>query len=386
MPALNFPDSPTNGQTFSGYVYSTTEGVWNRLPDAPGINLSNLGDVSVSSLSSGQSLIYNGTDWSNTPLSNNAIINGNFDIWQRGTSFASISSGSYSSDRWQVVFDGTGVRTVSQQTFPTGQAPVAGYEGTFFYRYSQTTAGSGATFGGIQQRIEDVRTLAGQNVTLSFWAKADTNRTLLPFLDQNFGSGGSINSSIALGSASLTTSWQRFTMTIALPGISGKTIGTSSFLQLYFGVPNNVLQTIDIWGVQLEAGSVATPFRLAGGGNPGAELALCQRYYYRTDTGADARVGVGYNRNTTTANIFVPFPVSMRNAPVTFETSGTATHYGLTFLATGAVCSVVPTAINASRSGATLQFTVASGLTAGQGSSGYTVNGTAGFLAWSAEL
>jgi hypothetical protein len=243
----------------------------------------------------------------------NTIINGAFDIWQRGTSFASISSGSYSSDRWQVVFDGTGVRTVSQQTFPTGQAPVAGYEGTFFYRYNQTTAGSGATFGGIQQRVEDVRTLAGQNVTLSFWAKADTNRTLLPFLDQNFGSGGSTNSSIALGSASLTTSWQRFTMTIALPGLSGKTIGTSSFLQLYFGVPNNVLQTIDIWGVQLEAGSTATPFRRNANSLAG-ELAACQRYFQIQDFSVGHTGVAGVDVNGRSEGSIAP-TVTMRVAP-----------------------------------------------------------------------
>jgi hypothetical protein len=251
----------------------------------------------------------------------NTVINGGFDIWQRGTTFASISSGSYSSDRWQVVFDGTGVRTVSQQIFPTGQAPVAGYEGSFFYRYNQTTAGSGATFGGIQQRIEDVRTLAGQNVTLSFWAKADTNRTLLPFLDQNFGSGGSTNSSIALGSASLTTSWQRFTMTIALPGLSGKTIGTSSFLQLYFGVPNNVLQTIDIWGVQLEAGSAATPFRRNANSLQG-ELAACQRYYFRLSTGANFRAyGNGLAGSTTASDILINHPTMMRVPPTSVQFS-----------------------------------------------------------------
>jgi hypothetical protein len=381
MPALNFPDSPTNGQTFSGYVYSTTEGVWNRLPDAPGINLSNLGDVSVSSLSSGQSLIYNGTDWSNTPLSNNAIINGNFDIWQRGTSITGNTF--FNADRW--FFSGPGATTVSRQAFSPGELTVPGYgQPEFFARLSISSAGDNQFL----QNVEDVRTLAGQTVTLSFWIKASTSTSIEHiFLLQNFGAGGSAMGITQFGSGTaITTQWERVSVTTTLPSVVDKTIGANSSLSARLDTLSTFTGSIDIWGVQLEAGSVATPFKLAGGGNPGAELALCQRYYYRTDTGSDARVGVGYNRNTTTANIFVPFPVSMRVSPITFETSATASHYGLTFLATGAVCSVVPTAINASRSGATLQFTVASGLTAGQGSSGYTVTGTAGFLAWSAEL
>jgi hypothetical protein len=384
MPALNFPDSPTNGQTFSGYVYSTTEGVWNRLPDAPGINLSNLGDVSVSSLSSGQSLVYNGAEWSNTPLSNNVIINGNFDIWQRGTSFSPAASiESYTADRFSVAVGGSGSMTVSRQSFAIGELSVHGYgQPTFYLR---TTGNS--SDGILQQRIEDVRVLAGQKATFSFWARSSTLSKLETIYVIQVNANG-IDEWVVLAQdgPTLTSSWQRYKYTFDVPASSGNTPGSNSFLTVRIDFPMNVGYTVDTWGWQLEAGSVATPFKLAGGGNPGAELALCQRYYYRTQTGGDNRIGSGYARTTTLANIFVPFPVQLRfnNAPL--EQSGTAAHYGLVYLNTGVVCSAVPTLVNSNANGATVAFTVAAGLTAGQGLMGYTVVNTNGYLAWNAEL
>ena len=67
----------------------------------------------------------------------NKIINGDFGIWQRGTSFSNPSNGAYTADRWAIGHNGTGAtRTISQQSFAAGTAPVSGYEGSFFYRYA----------------------------------------------------------------------------------------------------------------------------------------------------------------------------------------------------------------------------------------------------------
>lgn len=247
----------------------------------------------------------------------NKIINGDFEVWQRGSSFSNPANEAYLADRFNIVFDGSGsTRTVSRQTFTPGTAPVAGYEGEYFIRMAQTVAGSGGTYLGFNQRIEDVRTFAGQTVTLSFWAKADATRTILPNLQQNFGSGGSATVNITSGftSTNLTTSWARYTFTVSVPSISGKTVGTSSFLQLFFGFAANTVQTVDIWGVQLEAGSTATAFQTATGTIQN-ELAACQRYYYRATaqvTSFYITTGTGFARNTTIA--YIPFfvPVTMR--------------------------------------------------------------------------
>jgi len=248
----------------------------------------------------------------------NDILNSDFSIWQRGTSFTNPVNDSYQADRWSVVADGTGAtKTVSQQTFTPGTAPVAGYEGRFFYRFAQSVAGTLATYNVVRQKIEDVRTFANQTVTFSFWAKSDAARTISVNFAQNFGSGGS--SQVDLGSTSIntTTSWVRYTTTHTIPSISGKTIGTSSWLSANFNLPINSTFTIDIWGVQVESGSTAKAFQTATGTIQG-ELAACQRYFYNGGN----TIG---SMNTSGNALFIQnLPVHMRTTP-SMSFTGTAT-------------------------------------------------------------
>jgi hypothetical protein len=160
----------------------------------------------------------------------NHIINGAFDFWQRGTTFNNMSSGSYTADRFLYSWDGNGTMNCSRQTFTPGSAPVSGYEGTYFIRGNVGTAGT-STVLDLNHRVEDVRSLAGQTVTLSFWAKADSARTCYTWLIQQFGGGGStdVYTGINANAFSVTTSWQRFTFTGVLPSLTGKTIGTNSW-------------------------------------------------------------------------------------------------------------------------------------------------------------
>jgi len=249
----------------------------------------------------------------------NKIINGDFGIWQRGTSFNLSSVTGYTADRWQVTWNGSGAtRTISQQAFTPGTAPVAGYEGKFFYRYNQSVAGTSGSGNFFFQPIEDVQTFAGQTVTASFWAKADASRSVPIALEQNFGSGGSGTVSTSLGTASITTSWTRFTFSVAVPSISGKTIGTSSYLNFLMTFPANTVQTIDIWGVQLEESSVATAFQTATGTIQG-ELAACQRYYRRwTTVGTYGVFGLGTAVSSTRIDtVFLLSP--MRIAPTSID-------------------------------------------------------------------
>jgi hypothetical protein len=242
----------------------------------------------------------------------NKIINGDMSIWQRGTSFTQPTGAAFGysgADRWVDARNGGGTVTISRQSFTPGTAPVVGYEGKFFYRYAQSVAGSGQTYSVIGQRIEDVQTLAGQTATISFWAKADASRTVTSTFNQNFGSGGSGSTSTTVGTFNLTTSWTRFTSTISVPTITGNTIGTSSFAELQFNFPLNAVFTIDLWGVQVEAGTVATAFQTATGTIQG-ELAACQRYFF---VGGNAAAGVC--NSGSTARFSLIFPVTMRVAP-----------------------------------------------------------------------
>jgi hypothetical protein len=258
-----------------------------------------------------------------TPLSSpvtsykNKIINSEFDIWQRGTTF---SAGGYTADRWLLQVDGSSAtRAVSQQTLTLGS--ITGYESAFFLRYNQSVAGSSATFNILDQRIEDVRTLAGQVVTVSFWAKADSSRTITSSIQQSFGSGGSSEvAGLVSGNINITTSWTRYSYTGTLASISGKTIGANSYAALRFNFPLNTTFTVDIWGVQVERGSIATEFEQRFIGD---ELRMCQRYYEKsydlttvpgtsTDIGALLAVSPG-NVNRVFASI--QLRVSKRGQP-----------------------------------------------------------------------
>ena len=263
----------------------------------------------------------------------NKLINSNFANWQRGTSLTYTSSGlNYLADRFFSWTIGTLNVTLSQQTFAPGTAPVAGYEGQYFMRNAVTSL-SGQSIQAVGQRIEDVRTFAGQTATFSFWAKADASRTYTTRLIQNFGSGGSSEVATANVSHSVTTSWQRFSVTVAIPSVSGKTIGTSSYLQPLLEGPANTANTLDTWGWQLEAGSFATPFQTATGSIQG-ELAACQRYYYEMAYSGAEPYGSGAATNTTSAVILTALPVSMRVVPTavytgTFRIEGGASKTGI---------------------------------------------------------
>jgi hypothetical protein len=270
----------------------------------------------------------------------NKIINGDFSINQR--SFTSTTTdGTYGFDRWLLITSG-GTCTYSTQAFTAGTAPVAGYEGTNFARL--LTSGQSTGYSILVQKIENARTFANQTVTVSFWAKAGTGtpQVAVNFF-RNYGTGGSPSASEYTNTATkvtLSTSWARYTATLAVPSVSGKTFGTTantSSLGLYLFTSDNVTgasnslgvqnATIDFWGVQVEAGSVATAFQTATGTIQG-ELSAAQRYYYRANNTANYGLfGTGYAGGTGTINIQIPLPVTMRITPTALDTSAMGTFY-----------------------------------------------------------
>jgi hypothetical protein len=315
----------------------------------------------------------------------NKMINGKFDVWQRGTSFSNPATTAYTADRFMVEHDGSGAtRTVSQQTFTPGTAPVSGYESQYYLQYA-VTGGTANTFQQVQQRIEDVRTFAGQTVTFSFWAKADAARTIDILNNRNFGTGGSTADQSAVGSTlNITTSWARYSVSATLGSVSGKTIGANSFATWIIRFAAATAQTIQIWGVQLEAGSVATPFQTASGSLQG-ELALCQRYYYRTSPTASGSpvTSNGGIITTTIAQVYTPLPVTMRTNPSAMEFSainwynfGNNTEYN----------SGTFTLTTATPNFASVRYTHGSAIfTAGQVGA-FTTAGASSYIAFTAEL
>ena len=339
----------------------------------------------------------------------NKIINGDMSVWQRSASQTTTVSDVFLLDRFfNTQSDGT--CTFSVQTFTPGAAPVAGYEAKNYLR--MVTSGQTITtaLARIDQKIEDVRTFAGQTITVSFWAQAGTGTPSIAVeLQQNFGTGGSpsatVNTLIASpAKQAISTSWVRYSYTIAVPSISGKTLGTNnnSFLLLgiivsagsFFDARTGSLgiqsNTFNIWGVQAEYGSKATPFQTASGGSPQAELAMCQRYYYRIfPNGTQKLFGVATAATTTAGGSIIYFPVKMRTAPTALEQSGTANEYAVNFAGVQTTCSAVPTFQSfTTDNSAFVTVAVTAGLIAGQAGRFVTdiTNGTNAYLGWSAEL
>jgi hypothetical protein len=279
----------------------------------------------------------------------NKIINGDFRINQRAFT-SNTGSAAYNFDRWRQINAG-GSWTLTPQTFTPGAAPVAGYEGSTFLQGITASQSADSDQARFNQRIESVRTLAGATATISFWAKAGSGTPQIGIeLGQNFGAGGSSFVSIPVAAVTISTSWARYSATIAVPSISGKTIGTdnSDNLDLYLwvsagsdnatrassiGIQNNTFQ---IWGVQVEQGSVATAFQTATGTLAG-ELAACQRYYVKFGLGLYSIYGIGFAASTTRTDHLFVFPVEMRVAP-TLGRVGTINPYdGNGFLTTSGI-------------------------------------------------
>ena len=330
----------------------------------------------------------------------NKIINGDFRFNQRA--FTSITSAAYGFDRFRLGVAGGGTSTYTPQTFTPGAAPVAGYEAINFARVvtaSQTAAGDRSQ---LIQSIEDVRTFAGQTATFSFWAKAATGTPSISVeLLQSFGTGGSPSASVnSIGAikTAITTSWVRYSVTINVPSISGKTVGTdvnTSNLQLIFwfsggsdfnartGTLGNQNNTFDIWGVQAEAGSVATPFQTATGTIQG-ELAACQRYYFRsTPSSSFGWLGSGVAQSTTVTSMAVTLPTTMRIVPTSVDFSTLALVDGVT--STAVTTCTIDSNVTSNNFGV-VTASVASGLTQYRPYYLRQNSSAAGFIGFSAEL
>jgi hypothetical protein len=311
----------------------------------------------------------------------NKIINGDFDIWQRGTSVSLTNSTyGYGADRFvaYVAFS-AGSSSWSQQSFTAGTAPAAGYESQYFGRI---TCGSTSTYTEFGQRIEGVRTFAGQTVTFSFWAKSSASLTFTPYIFQSYGSGGSAQTAVSGSNITLTSSWTRYSVTLAVPSISGKTIGAGNYIFPSLLHASGTLNsaTIDLWGWQVEAGSVATAFQTATGTLQG-ELAACQRYYFRFTANTDQLLAnYAFASSTTFANAQVQFPVPMRVAPTSLDT---ATLKFVNYA--GSSFAMTSVAANETCATATQIYGTVSGVTAGHAGK-VMGNGTGSYIGLSAEL
>jgi hypothetical protein len=344
----------------------------------------------------------------------NRILNGGMVIDQRNAG-ASVTVNSnvqfYSIDRWQGIGQATdGVFTLERSTV----AP-SGFQNSLLATVTTADTSIGATQSYIiTQPIEGFNsadfawgTSSASPVTLSFWVRSSVTGTF----GGSLRNGDGTRSYPFSYSVSAANTWEYKTVTAAgdTTGTWGTDNGRGAMVFFSLGSGADRLGTAGAWnannnqgaagqtnliatngatwqvtGVQLEAGSVATPFER----RPyGTELALCQRYYYKFVGQSSADIfGSGFNDSTTVGSVFTPFKTSMRVTPSGLQQSGTASDFSIQSIAGSVECASVPVFVSASLDGAWSRFTVGTGLTAGQGSFGRCRTSNNPFLAWSAEL
>lgn len=285
--------------------------------------------------------VYTGTEWvdlaaattdlsqypnmTTTPISGfrNAIINGDMDVWQRGTSgIVPTSTQPYSADRWESYRGGYAAGlSVYRPAGPTGITYAARVQ-----RDSGNTSTAAIAFGQPIESINSTR-FAGKTVVLSFYARSGANFSSASSVltaqinsgtgtDQNYRGGFTGGTVVATNGVTLTTSWQRFSITGTVSS-SATQVGVQ-FSYTPVGTAG-AADHFEITGVQLEEGLIATPFEQ----RPiGTELALCQRYYFQPAiTGGILFLSAPYSTQFRATNYF---PVQMRVAPHTVSSSGWA--------------------------------------------------------------
>jgi hypothetical protein len=272
---------------------------------------------------------YTGSAWQSVLGSNigtistsnrNKIINGMFNIWQRGTSVsvAASQNNSYTADRWALSTTANSASVVSRQaTGDTTNLPFIQY----CARVQRNSGQTGTTGIFFDQSIETSNSipLIGKTVAVSFYARkganysATSSQVVVQLLgstgtDQNVGTATGITVLVSSG-VTLTGTWQRFTATATV---------ATTYTQLFFRTVFTPTGTagandyFEITGVQFEEGSVATPFETE---DFSTTLAKCQRYYFQNKGDVQTPMVTGVGRLTSQIVFTAAFPVTMRSAP-----------------------------------------------------------------------
>jgi len=258
----------------------------------------------------------------------NRIINGGMAVDQRNAgasqTFTAAAALAYSVDRWYGYCTGANV---------TGQRITGASAGQYRYRFTGAASVTGIGFG---QRIEQLNSadLAGTTATLS----VDLANSVLTTVTwtayyattaDTFGTLASpTRTQIATGTFTVNSTVTRYSTNISIPAAA------TTGIEIVFTVGAQTSGTWTIGNVQLESGTVATPFERR---SYGQELSLCQRYYSKSFPVAsgipsapyyDGNMGWGQSIEAAAVSVSARFPVEMRATP-------TVTIYSPTSLTAG---------------------------------------------------
>ena len=318
------------------------------------------------------------------PLNLNPVLNSGFDIWQRGTSSTAIGSGTFLADRWQAARAGfaAGASQSRQVTGDTTNLPNIQY----CARVQRDSGNTSTATIYLGQNLESVNSIpyVGKTVTLSFYARKGANFSQTSSsIDSAFASGTGTDQNIVTSGTltginntitthTLTTTWQRFTVTKTIDATA-----TQLALEFYYA-PTGTAGAADyfeVTGVMINVGSVAYPFRRTTGTIQG-ELAACERYF-QIVTGQMVS-----GANTTIVYGGVNFRTQMRTAPsVALSAAMTITDAGADYSQSSASVSIVSSRANST--GAQIQMPNFTSITTHRP---YTTTITASQIQFSAEL
>ena len=302
-------------------VYNGT--IW----EAPETNLTTKGDLATFDTaptrlavgSDGQTLVANsanasGLGWATQQIAGkNCLINGGFDIWQRGTSSA---GNAYLADRWySALISGTGTFAQEATTVPTGVS------------YAMKFTASATAQPALYQAIETLNSLqfAGQNVTVSSQvaASASTGFTMdiqySTSVDNSVtGTWTSITATSGGTATATSTTYVPISGVYAIPS-------TAKSLRVRIFTTSTIANAVVVYfgKAQTELGTIATFFTRNASTLQG-ELVACQRYYYRatgTSGGGYGYLGTGIATSTTGGEFQTVFPVTMRTNPTAIDYS-----------------------------------------------------------------
>jgi hypothetical protein len=355
---------------------------------------------------------FGGTSVMSSSFLRNRIINGDMRIDQRSAGASATPAGGsayYSCDRWQQFLSQNSKYSIQQST-----TSPAGFTNSLLATSLSAYSVLAADNFSLSQQIEGFNVAdlgwgasGALTVTLSFWVRSSLTGTF----------GG------ALANSAVNRSYP-FTFTINTANtfeyktvtVAGDTTGTwltnnGIGLRVWFSLGSGSTYTgtagawaaadyrsatgatsvvgtngatLYITGVQLEVGTVATPFERQ---IYNAQLAQCQRYYYRIGPVASQAVfGPAVADTTTLGRCTGSFPVTMRTPPTALEQTGTAGNYVIRTGGTARTCSAVPSFDSATENIWQIVTTVASGQTAGQGGFLRADAIITAYLGWSAEL
>ena len=292
----------------------------------------------------------------------NFQINGGFDIWQRGTTINNASHNTYTADQWVVVTDSIGTVNLTQQNISA-----QGLNSTYAMRVEKSAGASNRVV--MISVPEGALNCVGKTVTVSGYLRKGAGLTSNVGIDigtrvTRFGTQYDAAPNTVISNASLNTStFTKFSISFNVTTATSTNNANLFELEIYYTQAGGANVFLEIAAIQIEVGSVATPFSRAGG-SIGGELALCQRYFtksYELTTAPASVTTVGsivFPNGVTTVHtgyyFSVPFKQTMRAAPTVVVYSYNGNQNTVTEIGTGndkSASSAVPNSNYLSQTG-----------------------------------